>query len=337
MHICWKPTNISIHPPLVGWDPKGRKGFHHLVISIHPPLVGWDPEILSQPLHGLYFNPPTPCGVGPVFLSKTIFSTRFQSTHPLWGGTPCVTPALSVLHISIHPPLVGWDLRRWPPCGWSRYFNPPTPCGVGRCQPRPGSRPDQFQSTHPLWGGTCGIIIQKRGRRFQSTHSLWGGTKADYISGNDSLISIHPPLVGWDSIIPDKPPGRRYFNPPTPCGVGLQKYLGFPTSPAFQSTHPLWGGTLTPRVPRLLLKFQSTHPLWGGTIIESSSACGSHISIHPPLVGWDNKRTIIIRNINDFNPPAPCGVGLGRRYVRYFLPCYFNPPTPCGVGRLRAV
>ena len=79
-------------------------------ISIHPPRVGRD---TSQP---------------PPFDATTLF----QSTLPVWGGTP---PSRCVTH-------------------HGRYFNPPSPCGEG-----PGAMiallfAPVFQSTLPVWGGT---------------------------------------------------------------------------------------------------------------------------------------------------------------------------------------
>ena len=35
-------TNISIHPPRVGWDNTQADGLPDADISIHPPRVGWD-------------------------------------------------------------------------------------------------------------------------------------------------------------------------------------------------------------------------------------------------------------------------------------------------------
>ena len=101
--------------------------------------------------------------------------------------------------------------------------------------------------------------------------------------------------------------------------------------------------------------FQSTHPVWGGTLGALGNAIVCCISIHPPRVGWDSAWQICCcsqswkfqsthpvwggtplpesfrRQTCDFNPPTPCGVGLspGRNCPGHF---YFNPPTPCGVG-----
>ena len=78
---------ISIHPPLAGRDRSagaaGRKGR----ISIHPPLAGRD-FMWRWSRHDLfYFNPPAPCGAGPVRSKYTQEGDEFQSTRPLRGGT----------------------------------------------------------------------------------------------------------------------------------------------------------------------------------------------------------------------------------------------------------
>ena len=77
------------------------------------------------------------------------------------------------------------------------------------------------------------------------------------------------------------------FNPPTPCGVGLIPGLEAMFTPLFQSTHPVWGGTLPGP--------------WGS--VEDN------ISIHPPRVGWDFAIRKLLSHIYNFNPPTPCGVG----------------------------
>ena len=83
--------SISIHPPRVGRDPSCFRSSHPRPISIHPPRVGRDccsalsspdidisihpPRVGRDHAHGLYrllstdFNPPSPCGEGPLDLS----------------------------------------------------------------------------------------------------------------------------------------------------------------------------------------------------------------------------------------------------------------------------
>ena len=108
--VAFADPNISIHPPRVGWDGHGHK----------PVVLVGD------------FNPPTPCGVGPRFRHKTLLPLRFQSTHPVWGGTLLSTLGGFFMSISIHPPRVGWDLSSLMRYSTLTNFNPPTPCGVGQ-------------------------------------------------------------------------------------------------------------------------------------------------------------------------------------------------------------
>ena len=146
-------------------------------ISIHPPRVGWD-LIPRQPLvWKLYFNPPTPCGVGPPAQRPKPGKYRFQSTHPVWGGTKAGDLGGWVEKISIHPPRVGWDLENYVMSMAGKDFNPPTPCGVGQCFGGHKVFLALFQSTHPVWGGTSPMLARLLALVFQSTHPVWGGTK----------------------------------------------------------------------------------------------------------------------------------------------------------------
>ena len=131
-----------------------------------------------------YFNPPSPCGEGPLSPAAIRAATGlFQSTLPVWGGTVPFGDALAMdvnfnppspcgeglpgtpghqdcFQISIHPPRVGRDFSAL----GSRFqadnisIHPPR---VGR----DGVWPDLvahgvvFQSTLPVWGGTTTQII----------------------------------------------------------------------------------------------------------------------------------------------------------------------------------
>ena len=78
---------ISIHPPRVGRDPDSLEFNRHKPISIHPPRVGRDLTMQRGfPLCG-YFNPPSPCGEGPLRHHHLFQNKVFQSTLPVWGGT----------------------------------------------------------------------------------------------------------------------------------------------------------------------------------------------------------------------------------------------------------
>ena len=215
--------------------------------------MGWDNLPYAYCPARLYFNPPTPCGVGPVPLLGSHLTRLFQSTHPLWRGT--------INHAALR--------------GNTHYFNPPTPCGVGRGRGIMVCNDWKFQSTHPLWGGT-GIIygmyedakisihpplvgwdkqqLSDLGYQIISIHPPLVGWDAVLLINKDMLpISIHPPLVGWDMAFTPLLTLHQYFNPPTPCGVGPLNIEAIKALDLFQSTHPLWGGTF----PAVLVTSQS--------------------------------------------------------------------------------
>ena len=83
-------------------------------------------------------------------------------------------------------------------------------------------------------------------------------------------ISIHPPLAGRDLFQPKISSGNVDFNPPAPCGAGLNIAPNFSWQIGFQSTRPLRGGTHAD-VDRLVDgEFQSTRPLRGGTGLDKA-------------------------------------------------------------------
>ncbi len=103
-----------------------------LQISIHPPLAGWDLYVSIATIRSVYFNPPTPRGVGLSSIRRMSLGRIFQSTHPSRGGTGTNGGITVTVYISIHPPLAGWDMK--PSCKHLTL--------------------SLFQSTHPSRGGT---------------------------------------------------------------------------------------------------------------------------------------------------------------------------------------
>ncbi len=102
-----------------------------------------------------------------------------------------------------------------------------------------------------------------------------------------------------------------HFNPPTPCGVGRGSQPYWILFSAFQSTHPVWGGTnrdypLTDRT-----RFQSTHPVWGGTHPNTTYEESRKISIHPPRVGWDWMQVHYRLQFDQFQSTHPVWGGTG--------------------------
>ena len=58
-----------------------------------------------------------------------------------------------------------------------------------------------FQSTHPGWGATfISFVFLLSQWLFQSTHPGWGATILNVFTWQHTLVSIHAPRVGCDSI-----------------------------------------------------------------------------------------------------------------------------------------
>ena len=84
---------------------------------------------------------------------------------------------------------------------------------------------------------------------------------------------------------------------------------------AFQSTHPVRGGTLYPQRSRELQKgFQSTHPVRGGTQLTVGGWTVLGISIHPPREGWDRSTLIINSDLCQFQSTHPVRGGTRPRH-----------------------
>ena len=87
----------------------------------------------------------------------------------------------------------------------------------------------------------------------------------------------------------------------------------FSMPPAFQSTHPVRGGTASISSHEYFIIFQSTHPVRGGTHDPGVKPRLWRISIHPPRAGWDVVFVGALCANYHFNPPTPCGVGPSQR------------------------
>ena len=255
--------------------------------------------------------------------------------------------------ISIHAPLTGRDGRYWQDRISDPYFNPRAPYGARRGRlPRFGSV--LHISIHaPLTGRDS--MICKRGIRlsaFQSTRPLRGATQGAAYFYLLLLISIHAPLTGRDELECSTTCAFFNFNPRAPYGARPIVRQGMQYRTAFQSTRPLRGATsYRPPVPSGL-RFQSTRPLRGATVIDDDTSRDELISIHAPLTGRDLRATVrtILRKrfqstrplrgatsgltistnrLHNFNPRAPYGARLCRRYCgRGNLD--FNPRAPYG-------
>ena len=183
---------------------------------------------------------------------------------------------------------------------------------MGPCKRYVAQWSDIFQSTHPVWDGTL-----PRQRHEHRTHISIHPSRVGWDHSGDSVhrpawrISIHPSRVGWDLASAMWRNGRTYFNPPIPCGMGRFPGSAMSIERTFQSTHPVWDGTLKRLALWLLkLEFQSTHPVWDGTNGTTGWKMQDIISIHPSRVGWDQRHDRLEDAGHHFNPPIPCGMGL---------------------------
>ena len=227
----------------------------------HPLSPGWQGP-------GRYFNPPSPCGEGLLGIVDIGFFAYFNPPSPCGEGRR----------------------RRisWTP--WRTYFNPPSPCGEGlvRFWIRYQSRSISIHP--PRVGRDAGGEGNAGAGNGISIHPPRVGRDGDMrrVRGQHVHISIHPPRVGRDVIGHSQPqsPGL-YFNPPSPCGEGQLSIRALTAPKIFQSTLPVWGGTLD-------------------VVRRDRGHC---ISIHPPRVGRDELSHSKIEPSKDFNPPSPCGEG----------------------------
>ena len=169
----------------------------------------------------------------------------------------------------------------------SNHFNPPTPWGVGLPDCADEAIDDEFQSTHPVGGGTlfsCGLLFVGG----ISIHPPRGGWDIRaIIKIRNKIISIHPPRGGWDAPGSD-PPDRICISIHPPRG-GWDHAFGQLVLAGHISIHPPRGGwdlMFLAGLPWINL-FQSTHPVGGGTSFLGNC---------------------FLLAIN-FNPPTPWGVG----------------------------
>ena len=191
------------------------------------------------------FNPPSPCGEGPLLsISRSIWDL-FQSTLPVWGGTGSIVGLVKDADISIHPPRVGRDRDMWADLDAETVFQSTLPVWGGTVAARRAVMTGVFQSTLPVWGGTITSHHFVCHSTFQSTLPVWGGTGDDLTAVQmATCISIHPPRVGRDVLVGlgITKPGIS-IHPPRVGRDGRQCSPGTMITP-FQSTLPVWGGTV---------------------------------------------------------------------------------------------
>ena len=152
-------TDISIHAPRVGCDAR-HTAIASTITDFNPRTPCGVRRQTSDTRYtkGRYFNPRTPCGVRHAESYGIAIFGPFQSTHPVWGATHIFSHFYNLHNISIHAPRVGCDASPQGQKGSYKYFNPRTPCGVRLVVALFTPLPLKFQSTHPVWGATSGLI-----------------------------------------------------------------------------------------------------------------------------------------------------------------------------------
>ena len=87
------------------------------------------------------------------------------------------------------------------------------------------------------------VLNLLRRMQFQSTHPVRGGTAFICVDLFHILISIHPPREGWDYILAQQAMAQAISIHPPREGWDLRLWNVVPLVILFQSTHPVRGGT----------------------------------------------------------------------------------------------
>ena len=212
-------SSISIHPPRVGRDNLKLGYGGTKTISIHPPRVGRDP---AQHM------------IGP-------HKYLFQSTLPVWGGTPLCPPK----RLDIYD------------------FNPPSPCGEGLWVTSLCVFGFVFQSTLPVWGGTWRRRIRRLLTNFNPP-SPWGeGPDAGAVRNPNQNFNPPSPCGEGPEKIGLPAFKLTNFNPPSPWGEGPRCLMWRPWLGLFQSTLPVGGGTFRRCTGRLSKRNFNPPSPWG--------------------------------------------------------------------------
>ena len=186
-------------------------------------------------------------------------------------------------------------------------FNPRSPCGERLVKTMCETVIGLFQSTLPVWGATAfpdGLLPHT----LISIHAPRVGSDSMPIAFRARLvISIHAPRVGSDLIKLWFLAGSLDFNPRSPCGERRQRASHLADLPDFNPRSPCGERPKFAADGDYSGLFQSTLPVWGATRLPMWSAGAREISIHAPRVGSDPERRTPPRWTGYFNPRSPCG------------------------------
>ena len=149
-------------------------------ISIHPPRVGRDALIDKARASG---------------------ASQFQSTLPVWGGTPTTRAIWSAIR-DFNPPSPCGEGRGFLLCDYrNHYFNPPSPCGEGlRGLSSFQVRPFHFNPPSPCGEGHFTAWAGRYDTYFNPPSPCGEGRVGGFVHLSRPGISIHPPRVGRDDL-----------------------------------------------------------------------------------------------------------------------------------------
>ena len=154
-------------------------------ISIHAPRVGSDSDLRNGEPDRTDFNPRSPCGERPPAEGQKETPTEISIHAPRVGSDDVfATSSMWAMVISIHAPRVGSDN--------SIKSN--------------SARPDEFQSTLPVWGATLLLCILIDPRTISIHAPRVGSDNRTLHPPTQHSISIHAPRVGSDpapAAVPD--------------------------------------------------------------------------------------------------------------------------------------
>ena len=207
--------------PVRGGTTDLRKFAHCGTISIHPPRAGRDYPDNHPEARDLDFNPPAPCGAGPVVKASKAKVTDFNPPAPCGAGRRTFESLSSRSWISIHPPRAGRDPQR---------FRPTAPTG-------------KFQSTRPVRGGTPVAYRLEYPHYYFNPPAPCGAGRGNSDSRCKSSSDFNPPApCGAGRCPPPLLRQSRNFNPPAPCGAGPYTRAILPSFVNFNPPAPCGAG-----------------------------------------------------------------------------------------------
>ena len=191
--------DISIHPPRAGRDVRIPDGApKKALFQSTRPVRGGTMQKGSTGSTWTNFNPPAPCGAGPVCCQCPWRCPRISIHPPRAGRDYMMCDGRLIIDISIHPPRAGRDMICARSFLWRNHFNPPAPCGAGPQRHLLASKSLDFNPPAPCGAGLRRLRYQWRVGHFNPP--------APCGAGRFTWVTMCS--VIW------------YFNPPAQCGAG---------------------------------------------------------------------------------------------------------------------